>query len=111
LSDDPNFIAARGAALCERDARPRAELVALAIKAVAILREAMDGHAEPGEVRAAVEVIKLLKLNEPPPARATDPAAAEREVLWRMEDERLQDLATPLPPMWANGDGEEEDDE
>jgi hypothetical protein len=113
LADDPLFIAATNAALSERDGRPRAELAALGPVAVAVLRAALHGCAGPATARAALDTIRLLKLNEPPPARATDPAAAEREVLWRMEDERLQDLATPLPPSWVNGeyDEDEEDDE
>jgi hypothetical protein len=92
LLDDARFIAAHGAALCERDGRPRAELAALGEKAVAILREAMDGHAEPGEVRAAVEVVKLLRINEPAPSRATDPADAESAIKARKHAEVLQNI-------------------
>jgi hypothetical protein len=95
LRDDPTFIAAYNAALCERDAGPRTALAALGQKAVGILREAMDGYAEPSEMRAAVEVVKLLKLNEPMPGRATDPADAEREIRRSRDNELWEDLFTP----------------
>ncbi len=94
LRDDATFISAHGAALSERDGRPRTELAALGRTAVAILREAMDGHAEPGEVRAAVEVVKLLRIAEPAPFRATDPADAEREIARREHAEMLEDVLT-----------------
>src|SRR5262249_28905481 len=109
LADDPTFLAAHEAALCERDGRPRAELAALGQKAVAILRDALDGHAEPTEVRAAVEVVKLHKSNEPVPARATDPAAAEREVAARERSNLIADVMTFPRPGWV--DEHEEDDE
>lgn len=97
LRDDATFIAARNAALAERDDRPRAELAALGEKAVAILKEAMDGHAEPGELRAAVEVVKLLRINEPPPARAAEPADAERQIALRVRSEAIQDMGLGGP--------------
>ena len=74
-ADDPKFLAACGVAWNERDARPRKGLDALGDKAVAILREALDGHAEPGELRAAV--VKLLKINEPASYHASTPAEAD----------------------------------
>ncbi len=92
LRDDATFCAAHGAALSERDGRHRAELAALGGKAVAILREAMDGHAEPGEMRAAVEVVKLLKISEPAPARAAEPADAEEVIEQREDDRMFRDL-------------------
>src|SRR5262249_24491898 len=100
-------IAARNAALAERDDRPRAELAALGQKAVAILREAMDGQAEPGEVRAAVEVVKLLRLNEPAPARATDPADAERTIAQRERAQMLEDVMCFPRAGWRGQEREE----
>jgi hypothetical protein len=107
LADDPTFIAARNAALAECDDRPRAELAALGQKAVAILREAMNGHAESGEVRAAVEVVRLLKINEPAPARATDPADAERTIAQRERAQMLEDVLCFPRAGWRGQEHEE----
>src|SRR5262245_12513652 len=107
LADDPTFIAARNAALAERDDRPRAGVAALGQKAVAILREAMDGHAESGEVRAAVEVVKLLRLAEPAPARATDPADAERGIAARERAQMLDDVLCFPRAGWRDQEREE----
>jgi len=109
LRDDATFLAARNAALSELDDRPRAALNALGQKTVAILREAMDGYAEPGEMKAAVEVIKLTKLNEPAPSRATDPADAGRQIARREEDEMMQELMTPQRHSRTAGDSDEEE--
>jgi hypothetical protein len=111
LRSDPPFIAAFNVALAERENRPRQALAALAAKAVAVVREALHGYAEPGELKAAVEVVKLLKLNQPAPDRATDRASAERAIMRRQHDQWMEDLLTPAPSSWRNGDGDEEDEE
>ncbi len=72
---------------------------------MAILREAMDGYAEPGEMRAAVEVVKLLKLSEPGPARDTDPAEAERTIATRDKSNMMRDFLAA--PYWSNGEPED----
>jgi hypothetical protein len=107
LRDDSTFLAAHGAALAERDDRPRAELARLGGKAVGILNDALDGYADPAEVRAAVEVVKLLRINEPSPDRATDPAKAESEVLRRRWDAMTADLGIP---SWVHDNGQEGDE-
>src|SRR5262249_55847352 len=108
---DPTFIAAHNVALADREGRPRRALEGLGPKAVAVVRAALDGYAEPGELRAAVEVVKMLKLNQAAPARATTPAEAEREILQREHAQWLEDLLTPAPPSWRDGDGGESDDQ
>jgi hypothetical protein len=110
LRDDPTFLAAYWTALSERDGCPRAELAALGLKAVAVLRAALDGDTDSNEVRAAIEVIKLLRLDEPAPSRATDPAAASRAIAQRADAELFEDLLTPPLPSWSKGDSEEEDE-
>jgi hypothetical protein len=107
LQDDSKFIAARNAALAERDDRPRAELAALGPKAVGVLKDALDGYGESVAGRAAVEVVKLLKINEPPPVRASDPAKAESEVLRRRWDAMTADLGIP---SWVHDNGQEGDE-
>jgi hypothetical protein len=111
LRSDPTFNAALNAALAEREARPRAALAALGQKAVDRLREALDGYGEPTELRAAVEVIKLLKLNEPAPSRATTPDAAERAIRQQVHNEMIAEALTPAPPSWRNGDGEDDEED
>jgi hypothetical protein len=86
-------------------------LAALADKAVAVVAEALDGYAEPGELKAAVEVVKFLKLTEPGPARPTTPAAAEREIMEREHTEMLDELLTPMPPSWKLDDNGYDDEE
>jgi hypothetical protein len=111
LRSDPTFVAAHNVALSALEDRPRAALAALGDQAVDTLSEALQGYAEPGELKAAVETIKLLRLHEPGPARPTDPAAAERAILERAYVEGLDDLLTPVPPSWRIGDGDEDEDE
>jgi hypothetical protein len=111
LRSDPTFVAAHNAAVTARENRPRETLADLGDQAVDTLNEALQGYAEPGELKAAVETIKLLRLHEPGPARPTDPAAAERAILERAYVEGLDDLLTPVPPSWRIGDGDEDEDE
>jgi hypothetical protein len=111
LRCDPTFVAAHNVAPTVRENRPRAALADLGDQAVDTLNEALHGYAEPGELRAALETIKLLRLHEPGPARPTDPVAAERAIMERAYVEGLDDLLTPVPPSWRIGDGDEDEED
>jgi hypothetical protein len=111
LRSDPQFLAAYNAALAERDVHRRAALAALADKAVDTLREALVGYGEPTELRAAVEVVKLLRINEPAACGATTPEECDRQIRQREHYDMMAEALIPAPLAWRNGDGEDDDED
>jgi hypothetical protein len=108
---EPTFVAAYNAARETLENRPCQALAALGDRAVAVVREALNGFGDPVELRAAVEVVRLRELDEPGPARPTTPADAERAIGQRRHTEILDDLLTFASPSWGvNGDPEDDED-